>query len=129
MPENKTIPKPEAPPKASVPQAPAAAPKPPERAQKCVDRHIKKLGKKLQCFGIGHGFAVFPTAHRLPGDKHLFRQLLLRKTLFRPKLQNDILSFHIPYRLICDTAIVSLGLLLYKQPAVAVSSTYWNLTN
>ena len=30
MPENKTIPKPEAPPKASVPQAPTAVPKPPE---------------------------------------------------------------------------------------------------
>ena len=28
---------------------------------------------------------------------------------------------------ICDTAIVPLGLLLYKQPAVAVSSTYWDL--
>ena len=34
MPENKTIPKPEAPPKASVPQAPAAAPKPPESKNK-----------------------------------------------------------------------------------------------
>ena len=34
MPENKTIPKPEAPPKASVPQAPTAAPKPPESKNK-----------------------------------------------------------------------------------------------
>lgn len=34
MPENKTIPKPEAPPKASVPQTPTAAPKPPESKNK-----------------------------------------------------------------------------------------------
>jgi len=99
----------------------ALANKLPGRAQKRVDGHIKELGKELKCLGIRHGLAVFPTAHRLPGDKHLFRQLLLGKALFRPKLQNDIFGFHIPYLRICDTAIVTLDASPYKQLSVAVA--------
>ena len=72
----------------------ALANKLPGRAQKRVDGHIKELGKKLQGLGVGHSFAVFPTAHRLPGDKHLFRQLLLRPTLLFSQMNDLIRKCH-----------------------------------
>ena len=63
-------------------------------AEQRIDRNVKQLWKYLERFGIGHRFAVFPTGNRLTCNEHLFRKLVLGKTVFCSEIKDNIFGFH-----------------------------------
>ena len=54
----------------------------PGRTQQRVDGNVVEFRQQLQRFHIRRRFPVFPAGHCLPRDENLFRQLVLRQSLF-----------------------------------------------
>ena len=73
------------------------------RAQQGIDGNVIQPGQELERFRIGHGFAVFPAGHRLPGHKYLFRHVVLGQAVPGSELIKHIPGIH---------AATSLSLLL-----------------
>ena len=63
-------------------------------AEKGVDGDIEQLREQLERFGIGDGLSGFPAGDRLTGDKNPLRKRILRQTVLRAKIANDITCFH-----------------------------------
>lgn len=71
----------------------------PGAAQQCVDGHAEQPGQGQQRLRGRDGLSPLPAAHRLPGDKHLLRHLILGQLRLFPQIREHVFEFHVPHLL------------------------------